>query len=242
MADALGDFGAARAMLARARCVLFDFDGPICRLFPHGSSLDVADELRELVVDFGQGDLLTERARTDKDPHVVLRTMHRAGRDRDLKDLVERLEERVTAGELAATRRAWPTPGARAFIRHLAGRRLRLAVVTNNAADAAVQYLRARRLDGYFESFHGRTDDPDLMKPDPDVLCRALRSLILPEHDAVMIGDTPTDVEAAARAGVRFIGYGRNAEKRARLREAGAKTVLGSYVPLLHRGGRERHG
>jgi HAD superfamily hydrolase (TIGR01509 family) len=234
MADVPGDFGVARTILARARCVLFDFDGPICRLFPQGSSLDVADELREVVFDRGHEDLLTERARTDKDPHVVLRAMHRAGRDRDLKDLVERLEERVTAGELAAARSAWPTPGARAFIRHLAQRRLRLAVVTNNAADAAVQYLRARGLDGYFESFHGRTRDPDLMKPDPDVLRRALRGLVLPEQSAVMIGDTPTDVEAAARAGVRFIGYGRNAEKRARLRDAGAKTVLGSYGPLLH--------
>ena len=36
-----------------------DFAGPICRLFPDGSSKPVADELRETVDRFGAGDVLT---------------------------------------------------------------------------------------------------------------------------------------------------------------------------------------
>jgi beta-phosphoglucomutase-like phosphatase (HAD superfamily) len=71
------------------------------------------------------------------------------------------------------------------------------------------------------------------MKPDPDVLTRALGSLHLRPEDAVMIGDTGTDVEAAKRAGVRFLGYGRDERKIRGLKEAGAGTVVSSYLPLV---------
>ncbi|MFF3503561.1 HAD family hydrolase [Streptomyces sp. NPDC003247] len=235
----LDDVEHARELLAGgageagAGCVLFDFDGPLCRLFPLGSSMRVADELRRCVESFGALDVLCARERTDKDPHVVLRAVHRARRDRELGDLPERLEELVARGELNAARTAWPTPQADDLVRWLADRGARLAVVTNNAPRAVDFYLRAHGLRQYFEGVHGRTADPGLMKPHPDVIERALRGLGLSPGDAVMIGDTPTDVEAAERAGVPFIGYGRNAEKRARLRNAGAKAVLGSYGPLL---------
>ncbi|MZF90019.1 HAD family hydrolase [Streptomyces sp. SID5643] len=236
--DAAAATAAARDLLARAGGVLFDFDGPICRLFPGDSSLPVADELRELVTRCGCANLLTGRLRTDKDPHLVLRAVRRAAgprptADPHLRGLLGKLEERVAAGEVAAARVAWPTPDADALIRSLAGRRLRLAVVTNNSPRAADAYLREHGLRGHFHTVHGRTPDPDLMKPHPDVVHRALTSLRLRPQDAVMIGDTSADVEAAGRAGVPFIGYGRNELKRARLREAGATVVLGAYASLL---------
>ncbi|MFF8972457.1 HAD family hydrolase [Streptomyces sp. NPDC014995] len=246
--DDVDDVEYARELLAGGvggpgvACVLFDFDGPLCRLFPLGSSMRVADALRRCVESHGALDVLSGRERTDKDPHVVLHAVHRARRERDLGDLPELLEELVTRGELDAARIAWPTPRADDLVRWLAGRGTRLAVVTNNAPRAADHYLRAHGLRQYFAAVHGRTADPGLMKPHPDVLDRALRDLDLSPGDAVMIGDTPTDVEAAERAGVRFIGYGRNAGKRARLRDAGAKVVLGSYAKLLGAAGQDGAG
>ncbi|WP_406372899.1 HAD family hydrolase [Streptomyces sp. NBC_00647] len=231
----LDDIRDVRELLADVRCVLFDFDGPICRLFPQGSSMRVADELRARVDGEDLVDVLTQRERADKDPHVVLRAMHRARGQRDLGHLVAELEALVTAGEVEAARRAWRTPGADSLVRLLAERGYRLAVVTNNSPRAVDSYLQSHGLAKYFASVHGRTASPELMKPHPDVVIRALRSLNTAAADAVMIGDTPSDVEAAHRAGVRFIGYGRNSEKRARLREAGAKPVFTSYVPLLDR-------
>lgn len=233
----------ARGLLEWASCVLFDFDGPICRLFPQGSSRPLADELRRLLAASGVTDVLTDAERTGKDPHLVLRAVHRAAAraqvrrrfaDVDLAHLVGRLEAAVTVGELAAVRVAWPTPDADEFIGRLAGRGLSLAVVTNNSPLAAETYLGERGLAGHFEAIQGRTADPGLMKPHPDVVRRALESLGRAPQDAVMIGDTPTDFLAAERAGVRFIGYGRNAVKRARMRDAGAKVVVGSFAPLLH--------
>jgi HAD superfamily hydrolase (TIGR01509 family) len=233
----------AWALLTRGRCVLFDFDGPICDLFPEDSSRPLADELRLLVADSGLTDLLTERERTDKDPHLVLRAIHRArwkadlralgAKEGDLVSLVERLERRLTRGELAAARIAEPPPSdAKAFIRGLPELGLRLAVVTNNSPLVAESYLKDHGLHGHFEFVHGRTTDPDLMKPHPYVLKEALRSLRLAPEDAVMIGDTETDLQAAGRAGVRFIGYDRNPVKRSWLLQAGADVVLESYAPL----------
>ncbi|GHI06716.1 hypothetical protein AQI88_30335 [Streptomyces cellostaticus] len=197
--------------LTDAGCVLFDFDGPICRLYPRGAAVEW----------------------TDKDPYLVLREVHRARAERRPGDLVEDMDAKLTEFELAAVPSALPTPGADQLVTWLHGRGSRLAVVTNNAARAADRYLRDHGLRPCFEAVHGRSADPDLMKPDPDVLHRALRGLGLRPDEAVMIGDTPADFDAAERAGVRFIGYGRNAEKRLRLRDAGAKVVLGSYGPVL---------
>ncbi|MFI2203642.1 HAD family hydrolase [Streptomyces sp. NPDC020192] len=216
-------------------CVLFDFDGPLCRLFPYDSSLPLADALRETVAAEGLLDVLSEDERGDKDPYMVLRAVHRARGKRDVGDLVARLDEQVTEGERNAARSALPTPGAAEFVRWLAGRGTRLAVVTNNAAAAADDYLRGIGLRECFAAVHGRAADPDLMKPHPDVLHRALRSVGLPPDEAVMIGDTPTEFMAAEQADVRFVGIGRNSGKRQRMRDAGAKTVLASYEPLLDR-------
>ena len=49
--------------------------------------------------------------------------------------------------------------------------------------------------------------DVDESKPDPDIVVAALHRLRLSAPAAVMIGDTPYDVEAARRAGVAVIGF-----------------------------------
>ncbi|MFJ3304434.1 HAD family hydrolase [Streptomyces sp. NPDC086549] len=232
MVDELGDVQDARRLIEGARCVLFDFDGPICRLFPKGRSAPLADELRRLAVTFGAGKVLTDAERQDIDPHVVLRAVHRARHDTDVR-LPALMEERLTAGERAAAEVAWPTPHAADLVRRLAGRGHRLAIVTNNSAEAARLYLSRAGLLGQFEAIQGRTADPGLMKPDPDVLCRALGSLGLGPGDAVMIGDSGTDVQAARNAGSAFIGFGRNERKVRGLRQAGASVVVSSYHPLL---------
>jgi HAD superfamily hydrolase (TIGR01509 family) len=50
------------------------------------------------------------------------------------------------------------------------------------------------------------SDDADESKPDPDIVHAALAKAKTQAEDAVMIGDTPYDVEAASRAGVAVIG------------------------------------
>jgi HAD superfamily hydrolase (TIGR01509 family) len=196
----------------------------------------------------GLTDVLTEDERTGDDPHLVLQAVHRAAKRADVRrhfkgvdfeHEVGVLEEALTRGEFTAALDAWPTPDVDAFIGSLADEGMSLAVVTNNSPRVARSYLDDKGLGKYFDVIHGRTSDPGLMKPHPRVLKCALEDLALPPESAVMIGDTPTDLEAATQAGVGFIGYGRTTAWRKRLRDAGAKVVLGGYAPLLGDTGEE---
>ena len=50
-------------------------------------------------------------------------------------------------------------------------------------------------------------DDAEKSKPDPDIVHAALQKAGADARDAVMIGDTPYDIEAATRAGVTVIAF-----------------------------------
>ena len=50
-------------------------------------------------------------------------------------------------------------------------------------------------------------DDAEQSKPEPDIIHAALKKIDTAAADALMIGDTPYDIEAAARAGVRTIAF-----------------------------------
>jgi HAD superfamily hydrolase (TIGR01509 family) len=51
------------------------------------------------------------------------------------------------------------------------------------------------------------SDDADESKPAPDIVEAALTRAHVAPHEAIMIGDTPYDIEAATRAGVRAIAF-----------------------------------
>ncbi|GGS18004.1 hypothetical protein GCM10010252_66800 [Streptomyces aureoverticillatus] len=217
-----------------ARCVLFDFDGPLCRLFPDRASDRVARDLKALAAGHGVRDVLTDEEESSIDPHVVLRAMDRAGVG---AVLVRELEARLTRGELRAVPGALPTPDAGKLVRALRAAGCGIAVVTNNSARAAAAFLDRPDVglaDAFGPHIHGRTHRPDLLKPDPDVVSRALLGLDAKPGDALLIGDTVTDLEAARAAGVGFfVGYARNEDKARPLRAAGAPVVVDSLLPLL---------
>ena len=51
------------------------------------------------------------------------------------------------------------------------------------------------------------SDDAEESKPDPDIIIAALKRAGARAQEAVMIGDTPYDLEAASRAGVQMIAF-----------------------------------
>jgi HAD superfamily hydrolase (TIGR01509 family) len=77
------------------------------------------------------------------------------------------------------------------------------------------------------------SDDAEQSKPDPDIIVAALRRARATAAQAVMIGDTPYDVEAASRAGVRAIGFRCGGWKDADL--AGAIAIYDGPWELLAR-------
>jgi HAD superfamily hydrolase (TIGR01509 family) len=77
--------------------------------------------------------------------------------------------------------------------------------------------------------------DVERTKPHPDLVAAALERLDADE--AVLVGDTPWDVEAAERAGVRTIAVLTGGFSEAELRDAGAVAVFEDVPQLLARRG-----
>ncbi len=213
-------------MVRGARYVLFDFDGPICRLFAGRPADAIARQQQEWLAARGR------KGTGSTDPHrMLMQVAAQPGTD----DLVPDLERHLTQQEVRAAASAWPTPYADALIRtwHAVG--ARLAVTTNNSAEAARSYLRGRDLLACFEPHvYGRTAEAlDRIKPDPYLLKCALDAMEAAPADAVMVGDAPTDLAAARAVGVPFLGYARNERKDEALRVAGASYVFSTLEPIL---------
>ncbi|NKQ23818.1 HAD family hydrolase [Streptomyces galbus] len=220
-----------RELITRAQVVLWDFDGPVCRLFAGHSAEHVAEGLVEWLENRGLHGLLTEAEVESLDPHVVLRAVDRR---RPGSDLVAELEERLTEEELKAASSAMPTAWADPLIRTWSAVGSRLAITTNNSPRVVAKYLAGRGLTPCFAPHvYGRTQDLHLLKPHPHCLQRALAAMGCAPHAALMIGDTPSDFLAARAAGVPFLGYARNERKEKVLREAGATAIVGSLEQVL---------
>ncbi len=97
-------------LLAKARVILLDFDGPVCSVFAHHPAPMIAAELRQILVD--QGVRLPGNIADEPDPMEVLRWTGRLGRI----PLTRTIDHALTAAELTAVRSAEPTPYAREFI------------------------------------------------------------------------------------------------------------------------------
>ncbi|MFE5890802.1 HAD family hydrolase [Streptomyces sp. NPDC056462] len=230
-AETENDTERLRELIKRARVVLWDFDGPICRLFAGHSAERVAAELVEWLEGRGLHGLLSEAERDTEDPHAVLRAVDRRHPD---SDLVAELEERLTQEELRAVPSAMPTPFADPLIRTWTAVGARLAIATNNSPRVVRSYLDDRHLlDCFRPHIYGRSQDLQYLKPNPRSLHRALNAMGAAPSNALFIGDAPTDCQAAHTAGVPFLGYARNGRKEKQLQDAGATVIVDSLQPVL---------
>src|SRR5262249_14727873 len=69
------------------------------------------------------------------------------------------------------------------------------------------ELMRQFELDAYFDLVVG-IEDVSRPKPAPDMLLHCLEQLAVAPHEAVYVGDSPTDQEAAVAAGMPFIAVG----------------------------------
>lgn len=96
-------------------------------------------------------------------------------------------------------------PGAAETIRRLADGDHRLGVVSTKYRTRIEEVLARAELSHCFQTVIGG-DDVSLHKPDPEGLKLAMERLRLEPSEALYVGDSLADAEAAHRAGVPFIG------------------------------------
>jgi HAD superfamily hydrolase (TIGR01509 family) len=100
----------------------------------------------------------------------------------------------------------FPTPGAEDLLRELKKRGIPMVIATSATAKELDPLLRICRADQVIRA-KTSSDDADRSKPDPDIVHAAVRNLGLSPAETIMLGDTPYDVVAAARAGVAIIAF-----------------------------------
>lgn len=95
-------------------------------------------------------------------------------------------------------------PAVKQLLKRMQQAGLKLGVATSAKKEEMAPLLRLAGADEFIES-KSSSDDASHSKPDPDIIHSALQQLdASPEH-AILLGDTPYDVEAGLTAGVRVV-------------------------------------
>ena len=108
----------------------------------------------------------------------------------------------------------------------------RLVIATSASQEDLKGLLEQTGLQGLVDD-STTSSDADRSKPNPDILQAALKKIHLDKADVVMLGDTPYDVEAANRAGIKAIGLTCGGWSQEALTKAGAISVYKSPQDLL---------
>jgi HAD superfamily hydrolase (TIGR01509 family) len=184
------------------------------------------------------------RAFRQQEIHLPIWRIHRAigmGGDQLVEHLVgkekdEEVGDDVRAAEsplyLAFIQETSPFEGARGLIEDLKQRGSTVVLASSakaNELDHYLDILDARDLADDWTT----SDDVEQTKPEPDLVNAALQKA--GTEDAVMVGDTPWDIEAATKAGIPTIAVLTGGFGADELTDAGAAIVLESIQELRER-------
>ena len=123
-------------------------------------------------------------------------------------------------------------PGAADLLRLTKKAGLSVVLATSASEDEAEHLTAAIDADDAIDIVTTK-DDVDASKPDPDIVQTALNKAGLHADDAVFVGDTVWDVQAAGRAGVRCVCVLSGGISESELRDAGAIAVYRDVPQLV---------
>ncbi len=125
-----------------------------------------------------------------------------------------------------------PLEGAHELIAELKDRGLRVVLASSSPKDELERYLHLLNASELADAWTTK-DDVEATKPEPDLILAALEKA--KTASAVMVGDTPWDVEAASKVGVETLCVITGGWSKQELREAGAIAVFESVDELRQR-------
>jgi HAD superfamily hydrolase (TIGR01509 family) len=126
-----------------------------------------------------------------------------------------------------------PFQGAHDLVAALESRGHAVVLASSSAEKHAEHFVDLLEIRGLVDGWTTK-DDVEATKPEPDVVKAAVAKA--GTDDAVLVGDTPWDVEAAAKAGLETIAVlTGGAYSAAELRDAGAVAVFESVKELRDR-------
>ena len=125
-----------------------------------------------------------------------------------------------------------PFCDARRLLERMRQEGLRIAVATSSEKEDLEVFKTVLKIHDLIEEDVTATD-AEKAKPEPDIFLAALGVLEIQPGEALALGDTPWDVIAAAKAGVKTVAVQSGGWKREELEEAGAVAVYVDVADLL---------
>jgi HAD superfamily hydrolase (TIGR01509 family) len=131
--------------------------------------------------------------------------------------------------------RATPFPGVRDLFERLAADGVRIVLASSSHADEVDYHLSLIACADLVSATTSK-DDVENSKPCPDIFAAALaRVAPLGADQAAVVGDTPWDAKAAAKLGLRIVGFRSGGFPDDALAEAGACELYDGPSDLLAR-------
>ncbi|MEV5741598.1 HAD-IA family hydrolase [Microbispora rosea] len=209
-----------------ARLILLDFDGPVCSIFAGLPAPVVAERLKSLLITRGTH-LPAEVAALDDPLKVFRRTAEFA------PDQADMIEAALMAAELEAAEVAELTQGIHDVIAESVATGRRVVIVSNNSEPAIKAVCDRAGFSAQLSGIVGRpTGQPTMMKPHPRPVLLACEITGITPTDAVLVGDSDFDMQAATKAGSRSVGLAESPAKANALRNAGADALISSMEEL----------
>lgn len=128
--------------------------------------------------------------------------------------------------------RVVPFCDARRLLERMRQQGLRIAVATSSEKEDLEAFKTVLRIHDLIEE-DATADDAENAKPEPDIFQAGLKALGVQPEEAVALGDTPWDIEAATKAGVGTVAVQSGGWKQEELQEAGALAVYVDVADLL---------
>ena len=124
-----------------------------------------------------------------------------------------------------------PYPGIMEMLQELVRKGYMLGVVSNKP-DFAVQELIPEYFPGVFASISGERQGV-AKKPAPDLIWEAMKNLQSDSSEAIYVGDSEVDLEAAANAGIPCISVAWGFKGRKFLEEHQAEVIIEEPLDIL---------
>ena len=124
-------------------------------------------------------------------------------------------------------------PQAHELLRHTSDRGQKVILASSASKEELDHYINLLNASDLVDAGTS-SDDVENTKPAPDIFSTALKKVggIEPE-EAIVVGDTPYDVEAAAKCGVAAVGLLSGGFPEEALRSAGAVAIYADVAALL---------
>jgi HAD superfamily hydrolase (TIGR01549 family) len=184
--------------------VLFDLDGTIVEFRLRAS------EAKQSVIDMFRAGGLMLHGVTSSSPLQAI--IDRAAAELGLRggdsygEAWARAMSIMEGYEEEALKEAEPIKGMTELILRLKALNLKVGVVTNNSRKSTMAWLAGLGLLGVLDVVVTR-DEVRRLKPSPEPLMYAIRGLGCDFGEAVFVGDSLFDYEAAKASGIRFVAF-----------------------------------